>query len=111
METLLLDRRTSGVVQGGVPAGETLSSLVRFFSVFSDATRLRILSALAISEMCVTDLSRVLAINQTTVSHQLRHLKDSGLVRADRHGKVIFYSLVGGIVNDVLLKGVEFLGY
>ena len=77
METLLLDRRTSGVVQGGVPAGETLSSLVRFFSVFSDATRLRILSALAISEMCVTDLSRVLAINQTTVSHQLRHLKDS----------------------------------
>ena len=111
METLLLDRRTSGVVQGGVPAGETLSSLVRFFSVFSDATRLRILSALAISEMCVTDLSRVLAINQTTVSHQLRHLKDSGLVRADRYGKIIFYSLVGGIVNDVLLKGVEFLGY
>lgn len=111
METLLLDRRTSGVVQGGVPSGETLSSLVRFFSVFSDATRLRILSALAISEMCVTDLSRVLAINQTTVSHQLRYLKDSGLVRADRHGKIIFYSLVGGIVNDVLLKGVEFLGY
>ncbi len=111
MQTLLLDRRTSGIVQGGVPQGETLSGLVRFFSVFADATRLKLLSALAISEMCVTDLSRVLSLNQTTVSHQLRTLKESGLVRCERHGKVIFYALSGGIVNDVLLKGVEFLGF
>ena len=87
MQTLLLDRRTSGIISEGVPKGETLSSLVRFFSVFSDATRLKLLSALAISELCVTDLSRVLSLNQTTVSHQLRYLKDSGLVRCERHGK------------------------
>ena len=68
-ETLLLDRRTQGMVEGYVPDGELLSSLVRFFSIFSDGTRLRILSALAISQMCVTDISRVLGINQTTVSH------------------------------------------
>lgn len=111
MQTLLLDRRTSGIVEGGVPKGETLYGLVRFFSVFSDATRLRILSALAISEMCVTDLSRVLSLNQTTVSHQLRYLKDSGLVKCERHGKIIFYALLDPIVNDILLKGVEFLGY
>ena len=111
METLLLDRRTRSLVEGYVPEGETLSSLVRFFSVFSDATRLRILSALAISEMCVTDVSRVLGINQTTVSHQLRFLKDAGMVKAERHGKIIFYSAVGEVVNDVLLQGVEFLGY
>ena len=110
-ETLLLDRRTRTMVEGYVPAGEVLSSLVRFYSVFSDGTRLRILSALAISEMCVTDISRVLGINQTTVSHQLRFLKDAGMVKTERHGKVIFYSAAGNVVNDVLLKGVEFLGY
>ena len=111
VETLLLDKRTQGMVESYVPEGEVLFHLVRFFSVFSDNTRLRILSALAISEMCVTDISRVLEINQTTVSHQLRFLKDAGLVTADRHGKIIFYSLRSEIVNDVLLKGVEFLGY
>ncbi len=110
-ETLLLDRRTKDMVEDYVPDGELLSSLVRFFSIFSDGTRLRILSALAITEMCVTDISRVLGINQTTVSHQLRFLKDVGLVKSERHGKIIFYVISGDIVNDVLLKGVEFLGY
>ena len=110
-ETLLLDKRTQGLIEGYVPDGEVLSSLVRFFSIFSDGTRLRILSALAITELCVTDISRVLSINQTTVSHQLRFLKDAGMVSTKRHGKIIFYSLVNEVVNDVLLKGVEFLGY
>ncbi len=109
-ETLLLDRRTKDMVEDYVPDGEILSSLVRFFSIFADGTRLRILSALAISEMCVTDISRVLNINQTTVSHQLRFLKDAGLVKSERHGKIIFYMAAGEIVNDILLKGVEFLG-
>ncbi|HIZ63058.1 MAG TPA: metalloregulator ArsR/SmtB family transcription factor [Firmicutes bacterium] len=111
MQTLLLDRRTQDMIEGYVPEGEVLTALVRFFSIFADNTRLRILSALAISEMCVTDISRVLGINQTTVSHQLRFLKDAGMVRYLRHGKIIFYSLANEIVNDVLLKGVEFLGY
>ena len=111
MQTLLLDRRTQGMIEGYVPEGELLTSLVRFFSIFSDSTRLRILSALAISEMCVTDISRVLDINQTTVSHQLRYLKDAGMAKMQRRGKIIFYSLSNEIVNDVLLKGVEFLGY
>ena len=61
--------------------------------------------------MCVTDLSRVLDINQTTVSHQLRLLKNLGIVKSERCGKIIFYSLVNDTVNDVMLKGVEFLGY
>lgn len=111
MQTLLLDRRTQDMIEGYVPSGEMLTLLVRFFSIFADNTRLRILSSLAISEMCVTDISRVLGINQTTVSHQLRFLKDTGMVRTDRHGKIIFYSLANEIVNDILLKGVEFLGY
>ena len=110
-EMLLLDNRTQTLVESYVPEGEILEGLVDFFSVFSDATRVRILSALAITEMCVTDLSRVLGLNQTTLSHQLRYLKNIGIVKCDRVGKVIFYSPKNEIVNDILLKGVEFLGY
>ena len=109
-ETLLLDKRTQGMIDEYIPDGEVLDSLARFFSIFSDYTRLRMLSALSISDMCVTDISRVLGINQTTVSHQLRFLKDTGMVRTERHGKIIFYSLAGEIVSDILIKGVEFLG-
>ena len=108
---LLLDERSQSLVQNYVPSSDVLIELVSFFSVFADLTRLRIISALAISEMCVTDISVILKLNQTTVSHQLRLLKDMGAVSYRRVGKVIFYSLKNELVNDVLLKGVEFLGY
>jgi len=105
-----IDNKTQNLIEEYVPTGEILRSIVCFFSVFADATRLKILSALAISEMCVSDLSAVLNINQTTVSHQLRLLKNLGIVKCTRHGKVITYSLVSDMVNEVMLKGVEFLG-
>ena len=109
-DMMILDRRTKDLIKEYVPEGDVLESITCFFAVFADPTRVRILSALAISEMCVTDLSRVLEINQTTVSHQLRLLKNLGIVRCERDGKVITYSLVNETVNDVMLKGVEFLG-
>ena len=109
-QPLLLDKRTQGLSEDYVPQGEVLEGVVCFFSVFSDYTRVKILSALAISELCVTDLSRILEINQTTVSHQLRFLKSAGIVKSIRQGKIVFYSLVDETVNDVLLKGIEFLG-
>ncbi len=108
---LLLDKRTQGLIENYVPSDDILQELVGFFGIFADITRLRILSALAISEMCVTDISVMLKLNQTTVSHQLRMLKDLGAVRYRRVGKIVFYSLKNEIINDVLLKGVEFLGY
>ena len=109
-QLLLLDKRTQSLIEDYVPSGEVLEGIVCFFSVFSDYTRVKILSALAISELCVTDISRILEINQTTVSHQLRFLKSAGIVKSIRQGKIVFYSLVDESINDVLLKGVEFLG-
>ena len=57
------------------------------------------------------DISKTLNINQTTVSHQLRLLRDNGVVKYKRQGKIVFYSLKNDLINEVLLKGVEFLGY
>ena len=110
MQPLVLDKRTQSLIEDYVPNGEILEGVVCFFSVFSDYTRVKILSALAISELCVTDLSRILQINQTTVSHQLRYLKSAGIVKNVRQGKIVFYSLTDESINDVLLKGIEFLG-
>jgi len=109
-DMMKLDKRTRALIEEYVPEGDVLEGITCFFAVFADPTRVRMLSALAISEMCVTDLSRVLDINQTTVSHQLRLLKNLGIVKCERDGKIITYSLVNDTVNDVMLKGVEFLG-
>lgn len=106
----LLDVKVKALVSSYVPSGELLNELVHLFSTFSDQTRLRIVSALAISEMCVTELSTVLLLNQTTVSHQLRLLKSMGAVTYRRAGKSMYYTLKSGIINDIVLKGVEFLG-
>lgn len=111
MKEPLIDKRIQDLVKDYVPQGEILDDLVCFFSIFSDYTRLKMISALAISEMCVSDLSLLLKLNQTTVSHQLRLLKNLNAVKTKRQGKVIFYSLRNETLNDVLLKGVEFLGY
>ena len=108
MKELLIDKRLQGLVNDYVPDGEILDDLVCFFSIFSDYTRLKMISALAISEMCVSDISNLLKLNQTTVSHQLRLLKNLNAVKTRRQGKVVFYSLRNETLNDVLLKGVEF---
>ncbi len=111
MKELLIDNRLKTMIDEYVPKGEILDDLVCFFSIFSDYTRLKMISALAITEMCVSDIASVLGLNQTTVSHQLRLLKNLNAVTTKRQGKVVFYSLRTDTLNEVLLKGVEFLGY
>ena len=104
-----LDSRMRNLITDYVPEGELLDDLTDLFSVFSYKTRLRIVCALAMSRTGVTDLSGVLGINQTTVSHQLRLLRNLGVVRCERDGKIIYYSIKNEIINEIMLKGVEFL--
>ena len=104
-----LDERMRNLIVDYVPEGELLGDLTDLFSVFSDKTRLRIVCALAMSRTCVTDLSDILKINQTTVSHQLRLLRNLGVVDCERDGKIIYYSLKNELINEIILKGVEFL--
>lgn len=106
---ILLSNDKEECINEYMPKDSTLKRLANFFSVFSDATRIKILTALSLSEMCVNDLSVMLKINQTTVSHQLKYLKQNGVVSCERDGKIIYYSLSGEGVNNVMLNGVEYL--
>ena len=108
---MLLDKRLQNIVLTYMPKGKALDDLVTFFSIFSDGTRLKILSALSVSPMCVSDLSKLLCLNQTTVSHQLKLLKSSGAVKCSRQGKIIFYEIADAKLNEIMLWGVEYLGY
>ena len=104
-----LDNTTLVNLQYYMPENQTLRQLANLFGVFSDQTRLKILSTLSLSEMCVNDLSKYLHINQTTISHQLRLLKDIGAVEDRRKGKIVIYKLKNNYVNTILSGGVDYI--
>ena len=84
------------IVDETMPDETELDSLAELFKVFGDPTRIRILFVLFETEVCVCDLARALNMTQSAVSHQLRILKQSRLVKNRREGKSMFYSLRGG---------------
>ena len=86
---------------------DRLKELADFFKVFADTTRLRILSVLFQSEMCVCDLAEVLGMTQSAISHQLRILKQMKLVKNRREGKTVFYSLADGHIQTIMNQGME----
>lgn len=92
-----------------MPSTDILEMLATYFQAYSDPTRIKVLSALSMSELCVSDISSLLSLNQTTVSHQLKLLRTLGMVRYKREGKVIYYSLANKNVNDIMMNGVEYL--
>jgi len=104
---LALDERKQKDIINYLPSKEILDLLASYFGAYSDPTRIKILSALSMSELCVSDISLLLGINQTTVSHQLKLLRTLGMVKYKRDGKVIYYSLANKSVNDIMLNGVE----
>lgn len=107
----LLDGRTHSKVMYYLPNNDILNDLSNLFSVLSDSTRVKILSAVCISEMCVGDIAEVLNLNQTTVSHQLKILKSMGVVNMRRDGKTIYYSLGNRIIPEIMKSGALYLGY
>ena len=92
-------------VKKNMPADEQLYDLADFFKVFGDTTRVKILFALLFSEICVCDLSVILQMNQSAVSHQLRVLKQARLVKYRRVGKVVYYSLKDRHVQNIFEQG------
>ncbi|MCL1935707.1 MAG: metalloregulator ArsR/SmtB family transcription factor [Defluviitaleaceae bacterium] len=90
-------------------ADEVVYDVADFFKVFGDSTRLKILFALKEGELCVGDLSEVLNMNQSAVSHQLRLLRKHNLVKFRRSGKTVFYTLDDKHVETLLEQGFEHL--
>ena len=106
---LLLNERSKREVLEYLPSPNQTGKLADFFQVFSDATRLKIISCLAMCDMCVNDLSTLLKINQTTVSHQLKYLKTQNIISCKRKGKIIVYSLTNQKTNELMLSAVNAL--
>lgn len=92
-----------------MPSGESLSKLADLFKVMGDNTRVKILWALSESEMCVCDLAYLLNMTQSAISHQLRVLKQTGVVESRKEGKVVFYSLSDTQIKGVFKQGITYL--
>lgn len=88
---------------------EILYDLAEVFKVFGDSTRIRILYAMIDCELCVGDIAEKLKLSQSSVSHQLRILKDAKLVKYRREGKQIYYSLDDEHVKKIIRMGLEHL--
>ncbi len=90
-----------------MPDDETLMDLADFFKVFGDSTRISILCAVLKSEMCVCDIAALLGMTKSAISHQLRVLKQSKLVKYRRDGKVVYYSLDDDHVKSIFEQGLS----
>ena len=90
-----------------MPEEEILYDLAELFKIFGDSTRIKILYVLFESEMCVCDIAQLLNLSQSAVSHQLRALKQSKLVKYRREVKTVFYSLADGHVRTIMDQGME----
>jgi ArsR family transcriptional regulator len=94
-------------INEAMPEEELLYDLAELFRIFGDSTRIKILYVLLQSEMCVRDIAQILNMNQSAISHQLRALKQSKLIRYRREGKTILYSLADDHVSMIIDQGME----
>ena len=95
------------IVNEKMPDETELYDLSELFKVFGDSTRIRILFVLFECEVCVCDLAEALNMTQSAISHQLKILKQSKLVKSRRDGKSVFYSLADSHVRTIISQGFE----
>ena len=89
------------------PDEDTLCDLAELFKIFGDSTRCKILYVLASCEMSVGDIADTLSMTQSAISHQLRVLRQSRLVRCRRSGKTMLYALADDHVRTILEMGMD----
>jgi DNA-binding transcriptional ArsR family regulator len=93
-----------------MPDEEELLVLADLFKMFADSTRVKIISALQLSEMCVCDIAVLLGMTKSAISHQLRALRQTRLVKYRRDGKVVYYSLDDEHVKSIFAQGLLHVG-
>ena len=94
-------------IKNEMPEIEVLFDLADLFKVFGDSTRLRIMFTLSDGEMSVLKIAEALNMEQSTISHQLRVLRQNKLVRVRREGKQIYYSLDDNHVKEIIEMGLD----
>ena len=90
-----------------MPAEEEIYYLSELYKVFGDSTRIKVLYLLVNRELCVNDIANELAMTPSSISHQLRVLKQHRLVKFRRDGKTVYYSLADEHVETILNQGLE----
>lgn len=95
------------IVTEKLPDEGKLYDLAELFKIFGDSTRIRILFVLSNAEVCVCDIAQALGMTQSAISHQLKILKSSKLVKSRREGKSVFYSLADGHVRTIISQGMD----
>ncbi len=105
-EVLYVDEPRVKAVAAQMPADETVRAVADIFKVLSDPTRVKIVFALSRAELCVCDLAALLGLSVSAVSHQLRLLRNLGLVKYRKAGRLAYYSLnddhTEQLLHDVL---------
>lgn len=94
-------------VKKNMPEVRDILSLSNFYKIMGDPTRIKILWILRDFELCVCDISEILNMNQSAISHQLKLLRITGLVKFRKEGKVVYYSLADDHVKDIFNIGLE----
>lgn len=102
-----IDQKKIDKVRRFMKSNETLFDLAELFKALGDSTRVRILHALSLEELCVCDIASLLNLSQSAVSHQLRLLRIARLVKSRKSGKMVYYSLDDEHVKSLITKGLE----
>ena len=87
--------------------GRTVGLMAELFTALGDPTRIRLIYALSQSELCVHDLTTILEMNQSAISHQLRYLRNVRIVKRRKAGKTVFYSLEDAHVEQIFLQTLQ----
>ena len=91
--------------------GLNATKLARTFQALADPTRVRIISALVKTELCVCDIAALLGVSQSAISHQLRQMRDLRLVKARKKGRIVYYTLDDEHISDLFYRGLEHLDH
>ena len=106
-ELQIVDEEKVKKVIEKMPSDEVIFDLAEFFKVFGDSTRMKIICALLEEELCVGDIALITNSTVSAISHQLRILKQSKLVKFRKEGKTVYYSLDDDHVRQIYKKGRE----
>lgn len=110
-EVTIIDEERVRTVAPRIVDGLTATRLAETFKALSDPTRVRIISALSHAELCVCDLAAVLGMSQSAISHQLRLLRTLRLVKRDKRGRMVYYSLDDDHIEILFGQGLEHVGH